>query len=243
MTDQSVTLTDHLYPYTLLLITLIFSLYSYLDRSDGMNKSVGSLPWRNLSEMEVVKKFNSDALPNRTDTRTADEMCSNYSDYQCIPPLRIFEAKFRVRIAPKYKISTCLIQKCMSTVMQAIFCFLSDEDGFRQSGRKFFSESQHMRSCANHFKAPSMQNLLWRIYEHNEDGWMHTMVIRDPVDRFLSGFIDKCIRDHLPGAYCNGCKANMTCFIIKEYERMVIEVAQPKSCNFSQSGFCYGLED
>ncbi|KAL6732176.1 hypothetical protein Aduo_002963 [Ancylostoma duodenale] len=31
-----------------------------------------------------------------------------------------------------------------------------------------------------------------------------------------------------PEEYCNGCKANMTCFIIKEYERMVSEMKKDR---------------
>ncbi|VDM79365.1 unnamed protein product [Strongylus vulgaris] len=151
--------------------------------------------------MDIVEEFNSDPLPNRTDTRSANEMCGNHSVLFCIPPLKNFEAEFR--IAPRYKISTCVVQKSMSTVMTAIFCLLFDEDGFRQSGRELLKETKR---------------------KSNEDGWMHTMVTRDPVDRFLSGFVDKCVRAHMPGEYCNGCKANMTCFIIKEYERMIAEV-------------------
>ncbi|CAJ0595957.1 unnamed protein product [Cylicocyclus nassatus] len=190
---------------------------------------LGKLPKRGSSDffqMEIVEEFNSDPLPNRTDTRTADEMCSNHSDYHCIPPLRSFEAEFRV--APKHKISTCVVQKSMSTVMTAIFCFLFDENGFRRSGRKLLSEIKRTRFCEHRNEALSMRSLQWRVLVRNEDGWVHTMITRDPVDRFLSGFVDKCIRAHLPGAYCNGCKANMTCFLIREYERMVAEVRKDR---------------
>lgn len=27
-----------------------------------------------------------------------------------------------------------------------------------------------------------------------EDGWRFTMITREPIDRFLSGYVDKCIR-------------------------------------------------
>ncbi|KAL6732171.1 hypothetical protein Aduo_002959 [Ancylostoma duodenale] len=49
-----------------------------------------------LREMHIVEGFNSDPLPNRTDWRSADEMCANRSDFFCIPALRNFETELRV---------------------------------------------------------------------------------------------------------------------------------------------------
>ncbi|KAL6732170.1 hypothetical protein Aduo_002959 [Ancylostoma duodenale] len=133
-----------------------------------------------------------------------------------------------VKVAPKYKVSTCVVQKSMSTVMTAIFCYLFNEEEFQQAGRELLKETKRTRFCENRNEARSMRSLRWQFGIGNDEGWIHTMVTRDPVDRFLSGFVDKCIRMPLPGEYCNGCKANMTCFIIREYERMVSEVKKDR---------------
>ncbi|EYC15896.1 hypothetical protein Y032_0035g3033 [Ancylostoma ceylanicum] len=193
--------------------------YSSRSRKAGIERM-------QLQEMDIVEEFNSDPLPNRTNSWSADEMCAHSSDFYCIPALRNFETELRV--APKYKVSTCVVQKSMSTVMTAIFCYLFDEDGFQQAGRELLKEIKRTRFCENRNEARSMRSLRWHFGIRNEDDWIHTMVTRDPVDRFLSGFVDKCIKMPLPGEYCNGCKANMTCFVIKEYERMVSELKKDR---------------
>jgi hypothetical protein len=65
-------------------------------------------------------------------------------------------------------------------------------------------------------------------------------IVRNPIDRFLSGFIDKSIRfvsiypflmrfrKPTKAKYCNGCRANMTCFIMTEYQRLMSQVKTKK---------------
>lgn len=59
--------------------------------------------------------------------------------------------------------------------------------------------------------------------------------VREPIDRFLSGYVDKCIRKVMNVVviiakrsrsptrinFCNNCWANMTCFILAEYDRLM----------------------
>ncbi|KAH7719230.1 Protein Y48G1BL.7 [Aphelenchoides avenae] len=54
--------------------------------------------------------------------------------------------------------------------------------------------------------------------------WNYVAVVRDPVDRFLSGFVDKCIRekDRYTRVYrsvCYRCGTNMSCFLDAQYRR------------------------
>lgn len=67
-------------------------------------------------------------------------------------------------------------------------------------------------------------------------------IVRHPVDRLLSGFMDKCIRwvcnvvflginnkgPRMPyvKGFCNGCGVNLACFVLREYERMMNESLQ-----------------
>ena len=44
-----------------------------------------------------------------------------------------------------HKLATCLIQKNMSTLLQAIMCFLHDEKKFRDSKRSFSKEEYKIR--------------------------------------------------------------------------------------------------
>ncbi|EYC45062.1 hypothetical protein Y032_0440g1508 [Ancylostoma ceylanicum] len=191
---------------------------------------------------------------------TVDEKWCLYTNIKHSPPWvdKDEQHKPQPKVAPKYKLSTCVVQKSMSTVMTAIFCYLFDEDGFQQAGRELLKETKRTRFCENRNEARSMRSLRWHFGIRKEDDWIHTMVTRDPVDRFLFGFVDKCIkcvfpvtvyqRMPLPGEYCNGCKANMTCFIIKEYERMVSEVKKDRFTRtfedrhfFPQNWFVYAF--
>ncbi|KHJ82754.1 hypothetical protein OESDEN_17551 [Oesophagostomum dentatum] len=98
--------------------------------------------------------------------------------------------------APNHRMMTCLIQKSMSTVMSAIFCFLIREKEFVDAGRSILREYSDIRMCEgkNEFKSMNamLRGLHMRVHDLNR--WRFTVVTREPVDRFLSGFIDRCIR-------------------------------------------------
>lgn len=53
--------------------------------------------------------------------------------------------------------------------------------------------------------------------------WLHLAVSRDPIERFISGFADKCLIEKIykkRKGTCNNCTGNVTCFVEQEYERM-----------------------
>lgn len=81
---------------------------------------------------------------------------------------------------------------------------------------------RHLKSVEKRFNATKM------------NGWSFSMITRDPIDRFVSGYVDRCIRFVASKNFdvslslfrvaegpspCNGCDKNMTCFILSEYER------------------------
>ncbi|CAJ0933803.1 unnamed protein product, partial [Mesorhabditis belari] len=143
--------------------------------------------------------------------RSADK-----EDLTCIPGFIPFEAKYV--ISPRYKIATCSIQKSMSTVMRGIMCYLFNETRFKDAGRQILKETHGVRFCANKNEYTSSNQ---KRAKFNLTGdWRLLMISRDPVDRFLSGFLDKCIRKPQGAGFCNGCGRNMTCFLITEYDRI-----------------------
>ncbi|EPB78500.1 hypothetical protein ANCCEY_02460 [Ancylostoma ceylanicum] len=97
------------------------------------------------------------------------------------------------RIADKYKLLACTIAKNFSTVLTAILCYLFDERGFLEDGRNLTSDNYHFRFCANRNEYDSLAT----IYEEQSfdpNVWGMVAVVRDPFERFVSGFADKCLR-------------------------------------------------
>src|SRR5690242_12483993 len=81
------------------------------------------------------------------------------------------------------------------------------------------------RLCKLENEAFSMAELATRFNQTKQAvlKWLHLAVIRHPLDRFISGFVDKCVvkatwRDH--EERCNGCRNNLTCFVHSQFRRM-----------------------
>ncbi|KAI6239882.1 hypothetical protein M3Y99_00520600 [Aphelenchoides fujianensis] len=122
----------------------------------------------------------------------------------------------RIRTAPNLRLGACVIQKCLSTVVSSLLCFLRNETAFRAAGRSFGSEYAADQFCPKAEEAASVAE----AKESNKSGeWTFFVVVRDPIDRFLSGYVDKCIRNPTRFRFCNGCKANFTCFVLSEFRR------------------------
>ncbi|VDO38641.1 unnamed protein product [Haemonchus placei] len=149
---------------------------------------------KGLDNLEKIQTKNSDPLPNRTFVGfTGTEMCES-GRAQCVQAF----AKIRPLIvtAPNHHLMSCIVQKSMSTVMSAIFCFLIREKEFVDAGRSILREYADIRLCEGKNEFKSVKDMEERLYLRRNDlnNWRFTMVTREPVDRFLSGFIDRCIR-------------------------------------------------
>ncbi|CAD6186512.1 unnamed protein product [Caenorhabditis auriculariae] len=145
---------------------------------------------KKLDDISLLLTWNSDKLPERNSNETAEEMCQNGTN--CLPAFEPFETE--LRILPKYKMSTCVVQKSMSTVMTSLFCFLFDEASFIGENRDILKDWKYVRLCMGKNEHSSMNTMLHKYNAVNDKKWTHIMITRDPVDRFLSGFIDKCVR-------------------------------------------------
>ncbi|KAK6018972.1 hypothetical protein OSTOST_15411, partial [Ostertagia ostertagi] len=191
---------------------------------------------KGLDNLEQILLKNSDPLPNRTFVDDgAAEMCES-GRAQCVQPF----AKIRPLIvtSPAHHLMSCIIQKSMSTVMSAIFCFLVREKEFVDAGRSILREYPDIRLCEgkNEFKSVMDMQEGLSLQRGHLDEWHFSMVTREPVDRFLSGFIDRCIR---VGDSCFGCGSNMTCFLEEEYKRFSVYIAAReniRSTDLSRAG-------
>ncbi|EGT59666.1 hypothetical protein CAEBREN_00460 [Caenorhabditis brenneri] len=173
---------------------------------------------KRLNNIEDLIRANLNTLPNRTSSLSPLQMCTQNSS-PCVPGLKNFEGE--IRTAPKYRLSTCVVQKSMSTVMTSMFCYLRDEKKFLANHRELLKDWKIIRFCMfknefrnlggvfKKFKVPPQPN-----------NWTNIMMVRHPLERFVSGFVDKCYRKPVIQKYCNGCGRNLTCFMETELARM-----------------------
>ncbi|KAH7708456.1 Protein SEB-3 [Aphelenchoides avenae] len=71
------------------------------------------------------------------------------------------------------------------------------------------------------------------IDENTSEDWKYIAFIREPVDRFLSAYVEKCIGSSNAALdYCYGCGYNLTCFLATFYERTY---RRPKEVSLKES--------
>ncbi|KAI1711331.1 sulfotransferase family domain-containing protein [Ditylenchus destructor] len=148
-----------------------------------------------------------------------------------------FIKKHNKNVAAKSKTIACRIQKSMSTVLDAIACYLYDEKAFREC--KYSNFSTNERLCRNRTDAVSLEDIVQSqndtSFEHLFRDWNVFTVVRHPIDRLLSGFLDKCIGHPIyldtnteeDKFACYGCGANFTCFVIHQYHRLMTQSQHP----------------
>uniref|UniRef100_A0A0K0EPZ0 Sulfotransferase domain-containing protein n=1 Tax=Strongyloides stercoralis TaxID=6248 RepID=A0A0K0EPZ0_STRER len=127
------------------------------------------------------------------------------------------------RYTKKYQILSCFVHKNMCTVMSEILCLL-EYPKLYNNGIKITSQSYKNRTC----KKVNEKNSINFIYESTiksktNNSWVYLMIIRNPIDRFISGFIDRCDNDHIDMSlpnYCYGCNRNLSCALNNIYTRM-----------------------
>ncbi|CEF66643.1 Sulfotransferase family-containing protein [Strongyloides ratti] len=119
----------------------------------------------------------------------------------------------------------------MSTLFQAIMCLLYDENLFFKNNRNLIYESSNIRLCRklNEFNSPFKA-----IQAYNKtipkDNWRYVVITRNPVDRFISNFIDRCIRKPTK-EYNYMLKESNSVMMRKDFEDMHF-FPQNWRCNF-----------
>ncbi|KAI6217693.1 hypothetical protein M3Y95_01201300 [Aphelenchoides besseyi] len=158
--------------------------------------------------MKRILKFNSDILPTTSafGTKNSTSICRRKRS--CLPKLRNMYTQ--TRYARKYKTVACLIQKSLSTVLQAIM----------------FVRRQIKPS--NDFQI--LYGIERTCHESSEHTPQQRTEHRQQLASFgrCTGFVDKCIRKPYGNDYCNGCYSNITCFLITEHNRIQRQIKRRK---------------
>ncbi|CAD5232345.1 unnamed protein product [Bursaphelenchus xylophilus] len=118
----------------------------------------------------------------------------------------------KIVIAKDYKMMNCIMPKCMSTITTMIYAYLTDPAAYK---RFDWNNSRGIRVT-------------------NEDlkGWSMNVAIRDPLDRFTSAWVNKCIEERTElerdsilyggGELCYGCGEDLECFLKEQYKRAML---------------------
>ncbi|KAK6037805.1 hypothetical protein COOONC_24690 [Cooperia oncophora] len=144
------------------------------------------------SKITTVKKLNHFSVPEVVPYIKEIEQLfqgipeADVSDI--IPPYRSIENHFLV--SPNYKLATCEIEKNMLTIRRSIFCYLTNTTDFIAQNRSISTEFWNDWLCDDTFVYDSIDSV-GKAYGTNLTLFT---VIRHPIDRFLSGYVDKCMK-------------------------------------------------
>uniref|UniRef100_A0A0N4Z3K3 Sulfotransfer_1 domain-containing protein n=1 Tax=Parastrongyloides trichosuri TaxID=131310 RepID=A0A0N4Z3K3_PARTI len=132
------------------------------------------------------------------------------------------------RINMRYKLNFCAIQKNLSTVLKAIACYL-DNPKLQNSNQTLISHYWIKKICGNRNRIGSLKNEARWYGDGNIENFLKTykgiVIVRNPIERFISAFADKCvIRYKESEGRCYGCFNNLTCFINTLYKRLLNQV-------------------
>ncbi|VDL75598.1 unnamed protein product [Nippostrongylus brasiliensis] len=174
-------------------------------------------------QMEVCQGFQSRLEQVRSGTFPT----APFNRSQLLPPFIGYAEQFH--IAPPYHFLICRIQKVMSTVLDAASCYISNSTEFNASNRTISTETGgFFRFCRNQNIADNLAAALSAVKQPRHQ----LAVVRHPIEKFLSGFVDKCInlirRDP---TMCYSCKGDMGCFVhqLTKHLRQVHEKKEGKS--------------
>uniref|UniRef100_A0A0K0F669 Sulfotransferase family-containing protein n=1 Tax=Strongyloides venezuelensis TaxID=75913 RepID=A0A0K0F669_STRVS len=137
-------------------------------------------------------------------------------------------------VAPAYKLNACAIGKNFSTMLIAMICYLFNSKKFKNHRHLFAHERWKKRSCIRKNEENTFERVSKKFNYKNKnvtdfiDNWNHLVIIRNPIERFISGFVHFCVRqpkENKENENCYGCKDDMVCFIEKLYDDIHTTVA------------------
>ncbi|KAI6174821.1 hypothetical protein M3Y97_00964000 [Aphelenchoides bicaudatus] len=161
-------------------------------------------------DTQSIINVNSHTLPSRSWTYDSNTgICEGEDAKNCLPGFHDVKLSHEYTLSKATKSIHCVVQKSMSRLFRTLACFLNDP-------LAFFYEEKDIIKDAYVGKCSLVEN----PWEYGPD-WLHAMIIRDPVERFLSGFTHICLLGKRGSCirFCEGCGSNMTCFLEKQLQK------------------------
>uniref|UniRef100_A0A0N5B348 Sulfotransfer_1 domain-containing protein n=1 Tax=Strongyloides papillosus TaxID=174720 RepID=A0A0N5B348_STREA len=128
-------------------------------------------------------------------------------------------------VAPKYKLATCAVHKSFSAMLTSILCYLDMEKVFLKKFNHLAGFNFRFKACVNK-KTNRLRSFGELIQIHGKGDkvnflktWKVIMVVRNPIERFISGFVHLCYKRAGPHHIhlCLKCDGNFICFVNKLY--------------------------
>mmetsp|Transcript_13040 Transcript_13040/g.25271 ORF Transcript_13040/g.25271 Transcript_13040/m.25271 type:complete len:328 (-) Transcript_13040:296-1279(-) len=124
------------------------------------------------------------------------------SGQHAVPIMSWQDKPWRIMVSPKHKLIFCSMYKVASTQFDTLFHRLWDNPYWNNFYQQDFSKGNHW------FKNYTLE--MFNPLDRNaskmmtDPSWYKAIFVRDPLDRLLSGFQDKCLR---PGKNAPHCPA------------------------------------
>uniref|UniRef100_A0A0K0ENU7 Sulfotransferase domain-containing protein n=1 Tax=Strongyloides stercoralis TaxID=6248 RepID=A0A0K0ENU7_STRER len=136
----------------------------------------------------------------------------------------------------QYRLSTCIIAKNFSSMITSIFCYLFVEKKFKSKYKHLADFDWRFPECISKMKYKSLESLIMKLNYINVNefykDWILLLIVRNPIERFLSGYVDKCTlqkRIKKPSKMCLYCVSNIKCFINRLHKIMYSSIKVKKA--------------
>ncbi|CAJ0955157.1 unnamed protein product, partial [Mesorhabditis belari] len=153
--------------------------------------------------------------------RFEKNLCDGRKECEILPRFLAFNVGHHL-IAPDFNITLCVIFKNFSTVLRSIMCFLYNAESYQKEVKDLMDDKFEIRHCKNknEFIGDIGEKKLQWFERESGKIFNRYSVTRDPIERFVSGFLDKCLysKNISGGSYenrknpCGNCGGNITCF-------------------------------